>query len=53
MGKFKTGVALEQDNVDLLCYLQKEQKIKTLTDIINFVIREYKNLRMDLANVFF
>ena len=21
MGKFKTGVALEQDNVDFLCYL--------------------------------
>lgn len=53
MGKFKTGVALEQDNVDFLCYLQQEQKIKTLTDIINFVIREYKKMRMDLANVDF
>ena len=53
MGKFKTGVALEQDNVDFLCYLQQEQNIKTLTDIINFVIREHKNLRMDLADVDF
>ena len=30
MGKFKTGVALEQDNVDFLCYLQKEQKMHAL-----------------------
>lgn len=53
MGKFKTGVALEQENVAFLSYLQREQKINTLTDIVNFVIREYKKMRMDLVGVDF